>query len=102
MSVVAVGTLLGHYEIRSLLGVGGMGEVYLAQDQQLGRPVALKILSPDVARDRERMQRFMQEAKATSALNHPNILTIYEVGHAQDIHFIAAEFIDGEMLRQRV
>jgi serine/threonine protein kinase/tetratricopeptide (TPR) repeat protein len=96
------GTFLGRYEIRSLLGTGGMGEVYLAQDRQLDRTVALKILPLDLARDQLRMRRFIQEAKAASALSHPNIITIYEVGSVEDTHFIATEFIDGVTLRQRI
>src|SRR5712692_1811348 len=93
------GTKLGRYEIRSKLGAGGMGEVYLAQDTGLDRKVALKILPADVASDRGRMNRFVQEAKAASALNHPNIAHIYEIGEADGVHFIAMEFIDGHTLR---
>ncbi|MEP6707989.1 MAG: protein kinase [Pyrinomonadaceae bacterium] len=93
------GKRLGRYEIRSLLGVGGMGEVYLAQDNQLRRPVALKLLPPEFTRDEERLRRFKQEAFAASALNHPNILTIYEIGSEDDTDFIATEFIDGVSLR---
>ncbi|MBC7912470.1 MAG: protein kinase [Pyrinomonadaceae bacterium] len=96
----AAGTRLGRYEIRSLLGAGGMGEVYLAQDTQLDRDVALKILPAHLASDEQRMRRFAQEAKAASALNHPNIITIHEVGQAESVHFIATEFIDGVTLRQ--
>ncbi|MGQ0763286.1 MAG: serine/threonine-protein kinase [Acidobacteriota bacterium] len=99
---ISEGTKLGRYEIRSKLGTGGMGEVYLAQDMRLQRKVALKILPADVAADRDRMSRFVQEAQAASALNHPNILTIYEIDEADSVHFIATEFIDGETLRQRV
>ncbi len=73
------GTKLGRYEIRSQLGAGGMGEVYLAQDTRLDRKVALKILPGEVAGDPDRMKRFVQEAKAASGLNHPNIITIYEI-----------------------
>jgi eukaryotic-like serine/threonine-protein kinase len=98
--MIQPGTHLGRYEIRSQLGAGGMGEVYLAQDTQLDRTVALKILPANVAADRQRMQRFIQEAKAASGLNHPNILTVYEIGQAGPTHFIATEFIDGETLRQ--
>jgi eukaryotic-like serine/threonine-protein kinase len=96
---IAAGTFLGRYEIRSPLGAGGMGEIYLAWDTQLERTVALKILPAEVAFDQRRMRRFIQEAKAVSALNHPNILTIYEIGQAGSAHFIATEFIDGETLR---
>src|SRR5713226_4468277 len=99
---IAAGTKLGRYEIRSKIGEGGMGEVYLAQDTKLDRKVALKILPADVASDRGRMNRFVQEAKAASALNHPNIITIYEIDQSDSGHFIATEFIDGETLRQRM
>src|SRR5688572_32095262 len=99
---IAVGTVLGRYEIRSLIGAGGMGEVYLAQDTQLRRPVALKLLPPNYTQDEDRLRRFEQEAYAASALNHPNILTIYEIGHIDSIRFIAMEYVDGEMLRQHI
>src|SRR5712692_3357627 len=99
---VVTGTKLGRYEIRSQLGAGGMGEVYLAQDRKLDRKVALKILPAEVAADRNRMSRFVQEAKAASALNHPNIITIYEIEHIDSVNFIATEFIDGETLRERI
>ena len=79
---VAAGTRLGRYEIRSLLGAGGMGEVYLARDTQLERAVALKVLPADLVGNADRVQRFEREAKAASALNHPYILTIYEIGKA--------------------
>src|SRR5262245_9549371 len=77
---LAIGSRLGHYELLSPLGKGGMGEVYLAQDTRLGRQVALKILPTEVAANQERMRRFVQEAKAAAALNHPNIAHIYEIG----------------------
>ncbi len=99
---IASGTHLGRYEIRSQLGSGGMGEVYLAQDTKLERTVALKFLPEEIASDSQRMHRFVQEAKAASALNHPNILTIHEVDHIGSTNFIATEFIDGETLRQRM
>src|SRR5437773_11572034 len=99
---LAPGTKLGRYEIRSKIGVGGMGEVYLAQDMKLDRKVALKILPAEVAADRNRMNRFVQEAKAASALNHPNIITIYEIEQIDSVNFIAIEFIDGETLRQHM
>jgi serine/threonine protein kinase/Tol biopolymer transport system component len=95
-------TLLGRYEIRSQIGAGGMGEVYLAQDTKLERTVALKVLHADVAQDQQRMRRFMQEARAASALNHPYILTIHEIGEADSVRFIATEFIQGETLRQHM
>ena len=93
---------MGRYEIRSLLGAGGMGEVYLAQDLELDRLAALKILSAEFASDQQRVLRFIQEAKAASALNHPNILTIYESGRTEGANFIATEFVDGMTLRQRM
>src|SRR2546425_5448165 len=99
---IATGTQLGHYKIVSQLGAGGMGEVYLAQDTKLDRKVALKILPADVAAHPDRMKRFVQEAKAASALNHPNILTIHEVDEIDSLHFIATEFVDGETLRERM
>src|SRR5437870_122455 len=98
---IAAGMSLGRYEIRPKIGEGGMGEVYLAQDTKLDRKVALKILSADVAENKDRMRRFVQEAKAASALNHPNIITIYEIDETDSGHFIAMEFIDGETLRER-
>jgi serine/threonine-protein kinase len=96
------GRRFGKYEIRSPLGTGGMGEVYLAQDTKLERAVALKILPANVATDRQRLHRFVQEAKAASALNHPNILTVYEIEQIDSISFIATEFIDGETLRHHL
>ena len=98
----SAGKRLGRYEIRSLLGVGGMGEVHLAQDMQLRRPVALKLLPPEFTLNEERLSRFKQEAFAASALNHPNILTIYEIGSEDNVYFIATEFIDGATLRERL
>src|SRR5215813_4486503 len=77
------GTLLSHYRIISPLGAGGMGEVYMAQDESLERAVALKILPPDLMKSEERVRRFIQEAKAASSLNHPHIVTIYEIGQAE-------------------
>src|SRR5690349_20367364 len=93
---------LGRYRILSELGSGGMGKVYLAEDIELGRKVALKFLPDDLSADSDRIQRFEQEARATSALNHPNILTIHEIGTSGGSRFIATEFIDGETLRQRM
>ncbi len=87
------GTSFGRYEVLSPLGAGGMGEVYLAQDTQLNRRVALKVLPADLISNRERLRRFEQEARAASALNQPNIITIHEIGAEGDTHFIATEFI---------
>src|SRR6476661_10780759 len=95
-------TQLGRYEIRSLLGAGGMGEVYLAQDTSLNRSVALKILPAEVASNQDRMRRFKQEATAAASLNHPNIAHIYEVGVASDLNFIAMEYVDGSTLREKI
>jgi serine/threonine protein kinase/Tfp pilus assembly protein PilF len=96
------GDRLGRYEIRAKLGAGGMGEVYLAQDTKLDRKVALKILPADVAADEMRMRRFVLEAKAASSLNHPNIVTIHEIGEGENLHFIATELVEGETLRARL
>src|SRR6267378_2925181 len=93
---------ISHYRILSKLGAGGMGEVYLAEDTKLNRKVALKILPADVAANEDRMRRFVQEAKSASALNHPNIITIYEIDQVDSVHFIASEFIDGQTLRERM
>jgi serine/threonine protein kinase/TolB-like protein len=97
-----VGQSIGHYKIIEPLGAGGMGEVYLAEDTRSGRKVALKVLPELLTRDRERVLRFQQEARAALALNHPNIVTIYEVGQADSRHFIANELIQGQTLRQRM
>src|SRR6058998_3471792 len=102
MTMLDNGTRLGRYEIRSKIGAGGMGEVYLAQDTELDRTVAIKILPENLASDQQRLQRFVQEAKAASALNHPHILTIHEIGTTGATRFIATEFIDGETLRDRM
>jgi serine/threonine protein kinase/Tol biopolymer transport system component len=101
-SHLTAGSKLGRYEIRSQIGSGGMGEVYLALDSKLERSVALKILPEQVSADHGRMVRFTQEAKSASALNHPNIITIHEVEHADGVNFIVMEFVDGETLRQHV
>jgi eukaryotic-like serine/threonine-protein kinase len=96
------GKSFGHYEIIRLIGKGGMGEVYLAQDTNLGRKVALKLLPAEFTQDAERVRRFMQEARAASLLNHPNILTIHEIGQIDQRHFIVSEFVEGETLRQQL
>jgi len=93
---------IAHFKILKLLGEGGMGEVYLAEDTKLGRPVALKFLHNDLTVNDERVRRFAQEARAASALNHPNILTIYEIGETEERRFIATEFVNGTTLRQRL
>src|SRR2546430_626388 len=94
-----VGQNISHYKTTAVLGQGGMGEVYLAQDIKLGRPVALKLLPAQFTTEEERVRRFEQEARAASALNHPNIVTIHEIGKSNSTHFIATEFVDGETLR---
>src|SRR5215212_6664032 len=94
------GARLGRYELLSALGAGGMGEVYLARDTQLNRKVAIKLLPTVYTRDESRVQRFVKEAKAASALNHPNIITVYEIGRDGDHHFIATELVDGVTVRQ--
>jgi serine/threonine protein kinase/tetratricopeptide (TPR) repeat protein len=94
-----VGELIGHYRIESLIGVGGMGEVYLARDERLGRKVALKLLPERLTVDETQLSRFKTEARSASALNHPNILTVYEIGAEGNRQFIATEFIEGMTLR---
>src|SRR5262245_29027957 len=93
---------IAHYRLLAPLGVGGMGEVYLAEDTKLGRKVALKLLPAEFTRDAGRVRRFEQEARAASALNHPNILTIFEIGGANESRYIATEYIDGQTLRERL
>jgi len=96
------GTKLGRYEIRSKLGEGGMGEVYLAEDTRLHRKVALKILPSEQAANKDRMRRFEQEAQAAAGLNHPNIAHIYEIGESGGVNFMAMEFIDGVTLGEKI
>ena len=97
-----VGRTISHYQVLSLLGAGGMGEVYLARDSRLDRTVALKILPSELAEDPERIQRFAIEAKAASALNHPNVAAIYDVGQSDGIHFIVMEHVEGETVAVRM
>lgn len=98
-----IGKGLGHYQVLSLLGAGGMGEVYLAEDTRLSRPVALKLLPRHFSKDEGRLRRFEQEARAASVLNHPCVCMIYEVGvTVDDRHYIAMEYVDGVTLRRRI
>src|SRR5205809_2137023 len=97
-----VGRTIGHYKISERIGTGGMGEVYLATDMTAGRKAALKLLPARFTGDAERLKRFQQEAHAVVALNHPNILTVYEIGEDHSTHYIASELIEGETLRQRL
>ena len=101
-TLVRPGQVVGQYLVEALLGAGGMGEVYLAQDKRLGRRVALKILPASFTHDANRLRRFEQEARAASALNHPNIITIYEITKVNSTHVIASEFVKGETLRNRL
>src|SRR6266540_4557730 len=93
------GSRLGSYELVSLLGSGGMGEVYRARDTRLGREVAVKVLPADFSEDRRRLQRFEREARAVSALNHPAIVTVYEIGSSDSLSYIAMELVEGKTLR---
>src|SRR5216110_1916584 len=97
-----VGKLIGHYRIESLVGVGGMGEVYLGRDERLGRKAALKLLPDSLTTDETQLSRFKNEARSASALNHPNILTVYEIGAEGNRQFIATEFIEGITLRASI
>src|SRR4029077_7176505 len=94
------GTRLGPYEILALLGAGGMGEVYRARDPRLSREVAIKVLPDGLASDPERLKRFEREARSASSLNHPNIVTIYDIGSAEAHSYIAMELVEGKTLRQ--
>ena len=97
-----IGENLGHYKVQSAIGAGGMGEIYRASDTRLRRDVAIKILPEKLMQNASAIERFMREAHAASALNHPNILTIYDIGEHDKIHFIATEFVEGQTLRERM
>ena len=99
---IALNTTFDHYEILAPLGKGGMGEVYRARDTRLDREVAIKVLPADFANDADRLRRFEQEARATSALNHPNILTIYDIGNHDGAPYLVAELLEGEELRAQL
>ena len=96
------GTKLGPYEIQSPLGAGGMGEVYRARDARLNRDVAIKILPASFSSDPERLQRFAQESRAAAALNHPNILSIFDIGEDHGAPYVVSELLEGETLRDRL
>src|SRR6185436_17990531 len=96
------GTKLGRYEIRSRLGAGGMGEVYRARDEKLNRDVAIKVLPASLSEDADRLHRFELEAQATGALNHPNILVIYDVGTDANAPYVVSELLEGETMRDRL
>src|SRR5262245_46511685 len=102
MKAIAKRAKIAHYRVLGLVGAGGMGAVYKAHDEKLDRVVALKLLAAEALPSEDRRRRFLQEARAASALNHPNILTIYDIGEADGKPFIAMEFIQGETLRSRI
>ncbi|HEV2063746.1 MAG TPA: serine/threonine-protein kinase, partial [Thermoanaerobaculia bacterium] len=99
---IAAGTRLGPYEIVGPLGSGGMGEVYRARDARLERDVAIKVLPEQFSSDRERLSRFEREARSASALNHPNVVTIYDVGQSNSIFYIAMELVEGKTVRELI
>src|SRR5881409_3410563 len=94
--------MLGPYRVTGRIGEGGMGAVYRATDTRLGRNVAIKVLTAVTLSDKERLQRFEQEARATGMLNHPNLLTIFDVGHSEGTPFLVSELLEGETLRDRI
>src|SRR3954469_8266768 len=99
---LTAGTKLGPYEIHSPIGAGGMGEVYRARDTRLNRDVAIKILPASFSADPDRLQRFAQESRAAAALNHPNILSIYDIGEDRGAPYVVSELLEGESLRDRL
>jgi eukaryotic-like serine/threonine-protein kinase len=99
---ISPNSTFAHYRIVSKIGAGGMGEVYRAQDTKLNRKVALKILPAELGANRDRMRRFIQEAQAAAALNHPNIAHVYEIGESDGVNFIAMELVDGHTLRELI
>jgi serine/threonine protein kinase len=101
MAVLA-GQMIGPYEITAQIGAGGMGEVYRARDPRLGRDVAIKVLPASFSADPDRLQRFAQEARAAAALNHPNILAIYDIGESKDAPYVVSELLEGETVRERL
>ena len=100
--MIAPGSRLGPYEITGTLGAGAMGEVYRARDPRLGRDVAIKVLPLEFSSDRQRLQRFEQEARAAAALNHPNIVAVYDIGTHQGAPYIVSELLEGQTLRARI
>ncbi|HEY9502041.1 MAG TPA: serine/threonine-protein kinase, partial [Pyrinomonadaceae bacterium] len=99
-SAFETGKRFGHYELTRRIGAGGMGQVYLALDLKLDRQVAIKILNDELSRDEANLKRFVREAKAASALNHPNIIVIHEIGESEGVHYLVSEFIEGKTLRE--
>src|SRR5690348_9385363 len=102
MEAVRPGTRLGHYLVGDRIGEGGMGVVFRGRDERLGRDVALKILTPDALGNADSFDRFTRESRTASSLNHPNIVTIYDVGESNEVRFIVEELVAGETLRQRL
>src|SRR6267143_1675746 len=101
-SSLSPGKKLGRYEIRSKIGEGGMGEVYRARDTKLNRDVAIKVLPAALSQDEDRLRRFEQEAQAASALNHPNILAVYDVGTHDGAPYVVSELLEGESMKERL